>query len=329
MFEEIQALSAERDLIARLFRSDTVEAVFHHLQSSIQQLVSIEGLCIRYYFEGTLFEHCTGSRSDEARQQALAGKEPNYTARTYPPKELAVSFGDDRGGRGDIYIIAKQGLTATAQCSIARMAECASEILIRIEALEQARRYAQERELLLRELRHRTKNNLQFMMNSLSSLLPGSEEINAYQRTVIEQRLQALIMLSSIWDTQAVDQYVNALSYFSTVSSTLQNLWLDGIGELVTRLDIPEDIVLTQRIATSIALIFNELITNTVKHGGDGSPKIFTSIRYEQNNLSFDYFSGILSSSLLEGQPCYRTDTSKSTGGQGNSIITGLLECSV
>lgn len=131
----------------------------------------------------------------------------------------------------------------------------------RIQALlEEA---VKDRDLLIREIRHRIGNNFQMLLGMLSSARTRSKQpearsimdracsrivaINAAQRLLYGKRLESVCTTDFIWE-------VSQATLEATDSS-------HALAVDVDRTTVSNDLV------TPVALIISELITNAVKHG--------------------------------------------------------------
>uniref|UniRef100_A0A7C3EH89 histidine kinase n=1 Tax=Gracilinema caldarium TaxID=215591 RepID=A0A7C3EH89_9SPIR len=325
MFEELHILSVERQLYAELYGCATPAEIFSCLERSVKQLIPYDGLYIRY--ENQLqekHEKLYGPQAEAVKAASICvskGKSPGQYWFQFP-------FGEGHGAQGILcFTIGKEPSPSTL-CSVERMLHFCSRSLYQYELLQKVEQYAKEQELLLRELRHRTHNNLQFMLGTLPFLLHDSEGLPHHIKEKLEQRFQGLIVLSSIWDSQSIDNTVSAPSYFVSVVRTLRKLWLEGRGSLELSLQIDESLVLSKEMATTIALILNELVTNTLKHSSHAFPLIKLDIQQTGAGLLFWYHEavdagGSKRETVQEKPPAYLPNTL--AGGQGRNIIQGLV----
>jgi two-component sensor histidine kinase len=296
----------------------------------VKQLVSFDGLYIHY--NNPLYGVCeklSGPRSQEIK--SVFTSKVNFLkpdGNWFP-----FTFGEDHGAKGSIIFTTKKDPSPGILCSVERMLNFCSKSLYQYELLQRIEQYGKEQELLLRELRHRTHNNLQFMLGTLPYLVPDSEGVSQELREKIEQRLHGLIVLSSIWDTQSIDAAVSAPSYFVSVARILRKLWLEGRGSLELSMQVDESLVLSKGIATTIGLISNELVTNTIKHGSYDFPIIHISIQQQEKHLLYSYKERCDAAcgdainhkdTAHENSPSYLPDCS--ARGQGHGIIQGLVE---
>jgi PAS domain S-box-containing protein len=125
-----------------------------------------------------------------------------------------------------------------------------------------------EKDLLLRELQHRVKNNLQ-MITALIRLearrAPSESSTAQFQR--LAGRIDALSTLYHLLSDSAVQDQIDLGAYLSEVASTAMRTYaVDGI-----RLNMKVDAYpVTLNVAMPAGLIVNELLTNALKHAFAG-----------------------------------------------------------
>jgi two-component sensor histidine kinase len=135
-----------------------------------------------------------------------------------------------------------------------------------------------ERDLLLRELNHRVKNNLQMLLSMLSSARSGAR--HAETRAILERacsRVAAIGAAQNVFYRAGVGS-IAAADFLDEVCRTVMRT----LGEHELVLDIaPAE--LSSDLAAPVALMLNELITNAVKHGfADGrTGRIEVTLRAE------------------------------------------------
>ena len=129
---------------------------------------------------------------------------------------------------------------------------------------EQARRDAEERELLLRELDHRVRNNLSVIMGLVSMERnrrpprPSEEALAS-----LENRLRSFLLVH-----EALRRHnyrgVPIRETAEKLAQRLRNAW-DIAGRIELHVD-GDSQTLTERAGFALALILNELLTNAFRH---------------------------------------------------------------
>jgi two-component sensor histidine kinase len=128
--------------------------------------------------------------------------------------------------------------------------------------------------VLLKELHHRTKNNLQLILSLVRMQAKnGTAEIQTYSKS-LESRINAiartheLLYLKSDLTNIGMQEYIEELSY------DLQSL-CDKEIEIVC--DV-EQIYMPLREASYIGLVVNEVITNSIKYAKSDSLKVYVGM---------------------------------------------------
>lgn len=143
----------------------------------------------------------------------------------------------------------------------------------------------EEMEIMLKEIHHRVKNNLQIIT---SLLRLQAENNNPMHRAIFDEaidRVNAMAIIhEKIYKSDALsnfdlEQYLTALS-----NDLLRNYAIDK--KIQVEMDINTSTVYSKNIVP-LALLFNELISNSIKHAfnDQSEPKIGVSIKSEDDRL--------------------------------------------
>lgn len=167
--------------------------------------------------------------------------------------------------------------------------ELLSPVVISLGAIFQAERArrqvrAQEKviaqkENLLQEVHHRLKNNLQIVSSLLSMQLheQQSEQAGGALRTAHSRITSIGLLHELIYKSHDLDS-LNLADFVRDLSLRLNKTFARTAHEIVFTVDIDKTIHIPQEKAGALALIINELITNSIKHafpaGRAGSVKI-------------------------------------------------------
>jgi two-component sensor histidine kinase len=124
----------------------------------------------------------------------------------------------------------------------------------------------QERELLLKEIHHRVKNNLQIIMSLLNIQASRSEDIsieNFLEKA--QSRISSMSLIhQSLYENETIDS-IDFEVYTKQLAFNLIHLF--GVDDKNIQLEInAKDIFLDLQTAISLGLILNELFTNTLKY---------------------------------------------------------------
>jgi two-component sensor histidine kinase/HAMP domain-containing protein len=160
------------------------------------------------------------------------------------------------------------------------------EINERKQAQEKINESLQEKELLLKEIHHRVKNNLQIICSLLS--LQGDQTSNPEATKALDEsqnRIRSMAMIHEILykseDFSKIDfgEYIEQLTDFLADS-------LEETGVPITTEINVDNIFLKLNKAIPCGLIINELFVNSLRHAfpRDTAGKILIDMRKEHNN---------------------------------------------
>jgi two-component sensor histidine kinase len=142
-----------------------------------------------------------------------------------------------------------------------------------IEAKEHLSKLIVEKDMLMRELNHRTKNNLSLISSILA--LQMNEISNEGLKKTLSQcrsRIHTIALFhQKLYQSENVSK-VDIADFLESLGNDIMMISLadDGRISLKTRLD--KTFFSTNR-AVSVGLIVNELITNSIKHAFPGNRK--------------------------------------------------------
>lgn len=132
------------------------------------------------------------------------------------------------------------------------------------------RRMLQERELLLKEINHRVKNNLQIIgsiLNLQSNLIPDKKTKDIFKES--QNRVRSIALIHQLLYQTEEFTFVNFRKYIKELMDTLHSAYtLPGI-EISNNLEI-NDTELDMDTAINLGLITNELVSNAYKYAFTG-----------------------------------------------------------
>lgn len=161
-----------------------------------------------------------------------------------------------------------------------------------------------EKTLLLQEVNHRVKNNMQMIVSLIrlqSNDIDDKKMKNIFLTT--QNRLNAMSQLHELLYQKDDVSYINAYEYFSTLIEGLEETYTDEINIYY---DIDSDLQTEQAI--SCGIILNELVTNSLKYAFN---------EYDDCFISISLFKSESTYTLVikdNGQGYDKTKTSKSFG---------------
>ena len=147
---------------------------------------------------------------------------------------------------------------------------------------ENLRLALREKELLLRELHHRVKNNLQ-VVSSLLNLQASrieSKEVKSLFNTA-RNRITAMSLLQEQLYRSQDFSGVKLKEYVQTLMSFLFRSYLKGEHGVVLQLDVSETMV-TLEEAMPLGLILNEVVSNSLVHALKGRSEGKIAVRIEE-----------------------------------------------
>lgn len=156
-------------------------------------------------------------------------------------------------------------------------------------SLKEIQQQDQEKKVLLQEIHHRVKNNLQVIISLLRLQINTNDDPKVVQslNDAID-RIQAISLIhENVYQTGnlgsiSTAEYIQSLAYqiIDNLTDTPIDIHIDT-GKV--NLDLKESL--------PIALIINELITNSIKHGlaGRNNGKIEIQMRKKENEIEMKY----------------------------------------
>jgi PAS domain S-box-containing protein len=183
-------------------------------------------------------------------------------------------------------------------------------------------REAKEKEILLREIHHRVKNNLQI----ISSLLSLQAKMKYDKKTINQLLLESqnrVKAMASIHENFYQAKNIAKLQFNKYVSKLIHDLifaFLGNDSKIQTQLNM-DDCLVDLDTAVPLALIINEIISNSLKHGfieDEGKP----IISFELKSIESSYRIVIGDN----GKGCKLDFNKENDDSLGLIIIIGLVE---
>lgn len=145
-----------------------------------------------------------------------------------------------------------------------------------------------DKEILLKEVHHRVKNNLQ-IISSLLSLQSNLKAVkNPHLKKLYEDsqnRIKAMSAIHELFYKSSTDNKVNFKTYLEKLILDLIYSFCGEKNNIKLNQEI-EPVFLSLDIAVPLGLIINEIITNSLKHGLPKSGIGEISINMSKNNTS-------------------------------------------
>lgn len=141
----------------------------------------------------------------------------------------------------------------------------ASEIKIRKKAEERSRNLLKEKELLLQEVHHRIKNNMNTVKGLLTLQISAEEnpKVAASLRDT-ESRVQSMIIL---YDRLYSTEHYRELSVKEYLQSLIDEIVFSFPKSSIVKIETEiEDFILNVNILSPLGIILNEILTNIMKY---------------------------------------------------------------
>jgi PAS domain S-box-containing protein len=156
-----------------------------------------------------------------------------------------------------------------------------------VTARKRAEQAEAQQRVLLGELNHRVKNNMQMLQSLLG--VAARQAASAEAREVLEEasgRITAMAAAQRVLYTTPDAMRFNARDFLNTVCETTKQTFPQELD-----IDCEADsIQLPNDAAIPLALIVNELLTNAVKHGLNGRGAGAIRVRLTRENDSFLFY---------------------------------------
>ena len=155
----------------------------------------------------------------------------------------------------------------------------ARDITENTKATNQLKTSIKEKDILLQEIHHRVKNNMQIISSLLNlqiTYLDDDEAVNLLKESqnrvrsmaIIHEKLYQSNDFTKINLTEYISSLVNGLFYSYSIKNTINSI-----------INV-DDVDLNIETAVPVGLILNELISNSLKHGfSNGSGEIYIKLK--------------------------------------------------
>jgi len=129
----------------------------------------------------------------------------------------------------------------------------------------------EENELLLKELHHRVKNNLQVIYSLINLQKRRLDSPELHQSlSMVQNRIKTMSLVHQNLHENDNLKEVNLESYIKTISDYLKSLYFREEKEISIQLDIENSIELSMDKAITIGLLINEILSNSLKYAFKG-----------------------------------------------------------
>ncbi len=142
------------------------------------------------------------------------------------------------------------------------------DITERQQAQEQILTSLREKEVLLREIHHRVKNNLQIISSLLSlqsNRIADPQASEGFEDS--QNRVRAMSLVHEILYQSDNFAKINFAEYAQNLVTNLFSSYTTHSNAIALKVDVQPDIVINTDKVVLCGLIMNELVTNALKHG--------------------------------------------------------------
>ncbi|MBT7590654.1 MAG: PAS domain S-box protein, partial [Candidatus Scalindua sp.] len=212
------------------------------------------------------------SKIDEALKNLIQGNEEKYECRIIT-----------KGGETLWLIVNMQSEWDTKKQNVIGIIGAVSNITERKKADEQIKESLKEKDVLLDEVHHRVKNNLQIISSLLdmsSMKTENQEAIALFEES--RNRVDSMALIhSQLYQSERFDR-IDMEKHIQGLSGNLLNIYSK---EQTIALDIKStNVYLPVTQAVPCALVLNELISNSLKYAYRKEQKGLISISMQQSN---------------------------------------------
>jgi two-component sensor histidine kinase/DNA-binding LacI/PurR family transcriptional regulator len=139
-----------------------------------------------------------------------------------------------------------------------------------------------EKEVLLSEVHHRVKNNLQIILSLMNFNIQHNKKVSRLENyKSIKSRIQAIALIhEELLDKKDVS-VINFKNYINSLVDRIIHTYINKF-DVRKNIDI-EDIFLDIQTATPCGLVLNEIITNSIKYAFKENKKNMIKVRMKYN----------------------------------------------
>lgn len=141
----------------------------------------------------------------------------------------------------------------------------------------------EENEVLLKELHHRVKNNLQviYSLINLQKRRLETPELNQ-SLSMVQNRIKTMSLVHQNLHENESFKEVNLASYIKTISDYLLSLYLNEEKDISILLNIDSSIEMAMDRSITMGLLMNEIISNSLKYAFKGRASGLISIELQR-----------------------------------------------
>jgi len=192
-----------------------------------------------------------------------------------------------------------------------------TDITARKQTEEELKNLNEQKDILMKELNHRVKNNL-LMVSSLVSL-KNAETGEEVDLSDLENRIDAIQLIHEKLN-QSED--ISKISLQEYIEDLVASIYFKISRKPVKTTFTIENVRLPTKLCVSLGLIINEIATNAIKYGFSGNEDAEFSVEFSRDKETEEYRL-ILSNS---GNPFPQDVSFPNSGGSGLGLVSALVE---
>ncbi len=220
--------------------------------------VNLLGKTREYYIGKNFLDLFPAARNDGmflAFKKSYDSGEPNEAVYFYEDQNYTGWYRDTVVKYNDTIIVYFRDITDRKQ----------QEIRLR-EMSEQLKVYLAEKELMIQEIHHRVKNNLQIIssiLNMQAGSITDSYALDALN--ISRQRISTIASIHNSLYRQSNGIQVSVTAYVGDIITSISKLY-DSPGKKIKIYQDIDEFETSMKYSVNIALVLNELVTNSYKH---------------------------------------------------------------
>ena len=191
----------------------------------------------------------------------------------------------DEKPRGDELELLAESFNALERSVMQSRAEEMRAMAELRESEEAVRRSLREKEVLLQEVYHRTKNNMQVIASLLEmqSLISEDEGTRGVMKEMVGRIKSMALVHRKLYESKDLSR-IDLGEYIEDLAAGIRSSFLDDRKGVEIRVDAVRGIVSLLDTAIPCGLALNELVVNSVKHAFPGGRKGSIQIRLRRQD---------------------------------------------
>jgi len=225
---------------------------------------------------------------------------------SYPEDKEKAKINFDRALSGENFILieeyGEESLSRNYWENIYNPVQSGSEIIgltvfciditERIIAEKKLKKSLEEKEMLLKEIHHRVKNNLMVissLLNLQSQYINDKQALDIFRES--QNRAKSMALIHERLYRSTDHKKIDFGEYIHTLANDLFHTYVTDPNRVKLNMDV-EDAMVDINTIVPLGLILNELVTNSMKHGFVGDVEGEIKIRFHQEGDEFTLIVG-------------------------------------